>query len=127
FVDAGEWYGVRAALDGADFSRPVECPSGDAGSAVLRRLGVTAARADVGEATVLSRRRHRVQPVSGLLADGRDEALAVAAPDEVADVVAVDVDRDDPPRLTILDLQLPLVGLVAVARLRSPRQVAAVG
>src|SRR4051812_44413611 len=52
-----------------------------------------------------------------------DQTLSVAPPGEAAHVVALDVHDGDAAAAAILDLQLPLIRLVPVARLRGPGEI----
>src|SRR5437868_703539 len=126
-VEAREPRRLSAWPDGDDFGRPGQAGGGDDGRTVGSEIEVAPSRRHFAEAAELPVERDRVEPEPRLLQHGRDQSLAVAAPGKARDVVGVDVDGGDPARLPVLDLQLPLIGLVPVSRLRGPGEVAAVG
>ncbi len=84
------------------------------------------ARRGVREAVVLAVERDGFQKDARLVRQRDDQALRVAAPEDGAGIVA-EVHHGDVAGLAVLDLELPQIGLVAVARLRGPGEVAAVG
>ena len=83
-----------------------------------RRVGVT---------RHLPVERNRIEVVAAALHHDGNEAARIAAPEELADVVVEIADHGHLAAAPIHQLQLPLIGLEAVARLREPRQPVTIG
>ena len=71
--------------------------------------------------------RDRLEHDVGFLGHRDDQAFGVAAPDDGGRVVVAEVEDSRFLGAAVLQLQLPLVGLVAVAHLRGPGEPSAVG